>query len=180
MSTATAPGARTRIILIVDDVPANLTVLMAHLECLGYQVLIAEDSEEALARARLMQPDLILLDVLMPDIDGFETCRRLKADESTRDMPVIFMTALADATDKLVGFRAGGVDYITKPFEIGEVIARVKTHLSLREAQKELEEKNAELQRIHHELEQRVRDRTAELGSSNAALRESQHLLQAI
>ena len=180
MSTATAPGARTRIILIVDDVPANLTVLMAHLECLGYQVLIAEDSEEALERARLMQPDLILLDVVMPDIDGFETCRRLKADESTRDIPVIFMTALTDATDKLVGFEAGGVDYITKPFESGEVIARVKTHLSLREAQKELEEKNAELQRVHQELEQRVRDRTAELARSNDALCESQHLLQAI
>ncbi|WP_437946922.1 ATP-binding protein [Sorangium sp. So ce296] len=194
MSRATASGARTYTILIVDDVPANLTVLVDHLECMDHQVLIAEDSEEALERARLMQPDLILLDVVMPVIDGFETCRRLKATESTRDIPVIFMTCLTDAADKLVGFEAGGVDYITKPFEIGEVIARVKTHVSLREAQKELEAKNAQLQRemairqqkeaalqrAHQELEQRVRERTAELASSNAALRESQHLLQAI
>ncbi|WP_437579935.1 ATP-binding protein [Sorangium sp. So ce887] len=180
MSRATASDARTYTILIVDDVPANLTVLMDHLECMGHQVLIAEDSEEALERARLMQPDLILLDVVMPDIDGFETCRRLKAAESTRDIPVLFMTCLSDAADKLVGFEAGGVDYITKPFETGEVIARIKTHLSLREAQNELEERNAELQRTHQELERRVRDRTAELARSNAALRESQHLLQAI
>ncbi|XYH93492.1 ATP-binding protein [Sorangium sp. So ce1128] len=180
MSRTTASGARTYTILIVDDTPANLTVLVDHLECMDHQVLIAEASDEALERARLMQPDLILLDVVMPDIDGFETCRRLKATESTRDIPVIFMTCLSDAADKLVGFKAGGVDYITKPFEIGEVIARVTTHLCLREAQKELEEKNAELQRTHQELEQRVRDRTAELASSNAALRESQHLLQAI
>ena len=194
MSRATAPGARTRIILIVDDVPANLGVLVDNLECMGHRVLVARGGEEALRRASLMRPDLILLDVLMPGIDGFETCRRLKAAESTRDIPVLFMTCLTDAADKLVGFKAGGVDYITKPFEIGEVIARVKTHLSLREAQKELEEKNAELQRemairqqkeaalqrAHQELEQRVRERTAELASSNTALRESQHLLQAI
>jgi PAS domain S-box-containing protein len=187
MSRATAPDDRIRTILIVDDMPANLTLLVHHLECMGHQVLIAEDSEEALERASLTSPDLILLDVVMPDIDGFETCRRLKAAESIRQIPVIFMTCLTDAADKLVGFNAGGVDYITKPFEIGEVIARVTTHLSLREAQKQLEEKNAELQRAHaelqrahEELEQRVRERTAELASSNAALRESQELLQAI
>jgi PAS domain S-box-containing protein len=180
MSRATAPDDRTRTILIVDDMPANLTVLVDNLECTGHRVLIAEDSEEALERASIMRPNLILLDVVMPDIDGFETCRRLKAAESTRDIPVIFMTCLTDAADKLVGFKAGGVDYITKPFEIEEVIARVTTHLSLRETQKELEEKNAQLQRAHQELGQRVRDRTAELASSNAALRESQELLQAI
>ncbi|MDC0684380.1 ATP-binding protein [Sorangium atrum] len=180
MSCATAPGPRTRVILIVDDVPANLGVLVNSLECIGHRVLVAQGGEEALMRASLMRPDLILLDVLMPGIDGFETCRRLKAAERTQDIPVLFMTCLTDASDKLVGFRAGGVDYITRPFEIGEVIARITTHLSLREAQRELEEKNAELQRVHQELEQRVRERTTELASSNAALRESQHLLQAI
>ncbi|WP_437277242.1 ATP-binding protein [Sorangium sp. So ce375] len=180
MSRATVPGPRTRVVLIVDDVPANLGVLVDSLECIGHRVLVAQGGEEALMRASLMRPDLILLDVLMPGIDGFETCRRLKGAERTRDIPVLFMTCLTDAADKLVGFRAGGVDYITRPFEIGEVIARITTHLSLREAQKELEEKNAELQRVHQELEQRVRERTAELASSNAALRESQHLLQAI
>ncbi|XXU78144.1 response regulator [Sorangium sp. So ce1151] len=116
MSRATAPGARTRIILIVDDVPANLGVLVDILECIGHRVLVARGGEEALKRASLMRPDLILLDVLMPGIDGFEACRRLKAAESTRDIPALFMTCLTDAADKLVGFKAGGVDYITKPF----------------------------------------------------------------
>ncbi|MDC0678955.1 response regulator [Sorangium atrum] len=194
MSRASAPGAREGTILVVDDMPANLALLVDHLESAGHQALAAEDAEAALKRASLMRPDLILLDVVMPGIDGFETCRRLKAAEGTRDIPVIFMTCLGEVADKLVGFEAGGVDYITKPFEIEEVLARIRTHLSLREAQKELEAKNAQLVRAHQELEQRVRERTAELASSNAALeaenaerrraevalRESQHLLQAI
>ncbi|XYI03994.1 response regulator [Sorangium sp. So ce1128] len=178
----------------MDDQPATVGVLVENLECIGHRVLVAQEADEALKRASLVRPDLILLDVLMPGVDGFEACRSLKAAESTRDIPVIFMTCLTDTADKLVGFKAGGVDYITKPFEIEEVIARVNTHLSLRETQKELETKNAQLQtemairqqkeaalrRAHQELEQRVRDRTAELARSNAALRESQHLLQAI
>ncbi|WP_437610850.1 ATP-binding protein [Sorangium sp. So ce834] len=194
MSGATAAGACTGTILIVDDMPANLGLLVDSLECIGHRVLVAQGGEEALKRASFTRPDLILLDVVMPGIDGFETCRRLKADERTRDIPVLFMTCVTDAADKLAGFKLGGVDYITKPFDTGEVIARVTTHLSLREAQKELEAKNAQLQcemairqqkeaalqRAHQELEQRVRERTAELGSSNAALRESQQLLQAI
>jgi PAS domain S-box-containing protein len=194
MSRATAPGARTGTILIVDDMPANLGVLVDNLEAVGHRVLVAQDGEEALKRASRMRPDLILLDVVMPGLDGFEACRRLKAAESTRDIPVLFMTCLGEVADKLVGFETGGVDYITKPFEIAEVLARVKTHLSLREAQRELEAKNAQLrreieirqqkevalQRAHQELEERVRARTSELASSNAALHESQHLLQAI
>ncbi|WP_437276536.1 response regulator [Sorangium sp. So ce375] len=194
MSRASAPGAREGTILIVDDMPANLALLVDHLESAGHEALVAEDAEAALKRASLMKPDLILLDVVMPGIDGFETCRRLKAAESTRDIPVIFMTCLGEVADKLVGFEAGGVDYITKPFEIEEVLARIRTHLSLRAAQKELEAKNAQLQRAHQELEQRVRARTVELASANAALkvenaerrraevalRESQRLLQAI
>jgi len=158
-------------LLIVDDMPANLGVLVEHLEAAGYRVLVAQDAEEALQRASLMMPDLMLLDVLMPELDGFEACRRLKAMEKTRDIPVIFMTCLGEAADKLVGFEAGGVDYITKPFEIAEVLARIKTHLTLREARKELEAKNAELERAHEHLERRVRERTAELASSNAALK---------
>ncbi|MDI1447848.1 response regulator [Polyangium sp. 6x1] len=194
MSRASAPGVREGTILIVDDMPINLAVLVDHLESAGHRALVAQDAEDALKRAHLMKPDLILLDVVMPGIDGFETCRRLKAAESTRDIPVIFMTCLGEAANKLEGFEAGGVDYITKPFEIEEVLARIKTHLTLREATKELEAKNAQLQRAQQELEQRVRERTAELASSNAALeaenaerrraeealRGSQHLLQAI
>ncbi|HTN82798.1 MAG TPA: response regulator, partial [Sorangium sp.] len=136
MSRATAPGARPRTILIVDDMPANLGVLVDGLESIGHRVLVAQGGEEALKRASFTRPDLILLDVLMPGIDGFETCRCLKAAESTRDIPVLFMTCVTDAADKLVGFKSGGVDYITKPYDIGEVIARVTTHLSLRDAQK--------------------------------------------
>lgn len=180
MSSASAPGARDGTILIVDDMPANLAVLVDHLESVGHRALAAQDAEAALKRAHLMKPDLILLDVVMPGIDGFETCRRLKAAESTRDIPVIFMTCLGEVADKLVGFEAGGVDYITKPFEIEEVLARIKTHLSLREARRELEAKNEQLRCAHQELERRVRERTAELARTNAALRESQHLLQAI
>ncbi len=156
MSRSSAPGAREGTILVVDDMPANLALLVDHLESAGHQALAAEDAEAALKRASLMKPDLILLDVVMPGIDGFETCRRLKAAEGTRDIPVIFMTCLGEVADKLVGFEAGGVDYITKPFEIEEVLARIRTHLSLREAQKELEAKNAQLLRAQQELEQRV------------------------
>ena len=131
-----------------------------------------------------MQPDLILLDVMMPGMDGFETCRRLKASAGTRDIPVIFMTALADTQDKISGFAAGGVDYVTKPFQIDEVWARVTTHLALRSAQKRLAQQNAQLQQeiamrrraeadlqtANSVLEERVAERTAELVRTNASL----------
>src|ERR1700728_4046514 len=108
-------------ILIVDDVPANLAVAVHYLEANQFQVMVAQDGEEGIERARLIHPDLILLDVMMPGINGFETCRRLKADENTRDIPVIFMTALADTSDKIAGFAAGAVDYISKPFQTEEL-----------------------------------------------------------
>ena len=123
-------------ILIVDDTPANVGVLVDYLEDKDFRILVAQEGEEALMRAQLSQPDLILLDVMMPGIDGFETCRRLKAIESLRDIPVIFMTALTEIADKVKGFEIGGVDYVTKPFQIEEVFARVSTHLSLRLLQK--------------------------------------------
>jgi two-component system, sensor histidine kinase and response regulator len=127
-------------ILIVDDTPANLGVLVETLGDAGYQLMVAEDGEEALAQTEQTQPDLILLDVMMPGIDGFETCRRLKARASTRDVPVLFMTALNETTDKVRAFAAGGVDYITKPIEHEEALARVQTHLALRRLRRELEE----------------------------------------
>jgi len=107
--------------------------------------IIARDGETGLERAKFSRPDLILLDVLMPGMNGFETCRRLKADEATRDIPVLFMTVLSETSDKLKGFEAGGVDYVTKPIQEEEVLARVTAHLDLRNLQKRLEEKNAEL-----------------------------------
>lgn len=126
-------------ILIVDDTPANLGVLVETLGDAGYQLMVAEDGEEALAQTAQSQPDLILLDVMMPGLDGFETCRRLKTRPSTRDVPVLFMTALNETADKVKAFAAGGVDYITKPIEHEEALARVRTHLTLRRLRRELE-----------------------------------------
>src|SRR5688572_8927758 len=128
----------TETILIVDDTPANLGVLVETLGAAGYQLMVAEDGEEALAQTAQTQPDLILLDVMMPGIDGFETCRRLKARETTRDVPVLFMTALNETADKVKAFTAGGVDYITKPIQHEEALARVRTHLTLCRLRQEL------------------------------------------
>jgi two-component system, sensor histidine kinase and response regulator len=130
-------------ILIVDDTPANLGVLVETLGAAGYQLMVAEDGEEALAQTIQIQPDLILLDVMMPGIDGFETCRRLKARASTREVPVLFMTALNETADKVKAFAAGGVDYITKPIEHEEALARVRTHLALRKLRRELQDQLA-------------------------------------
>jgi len=138
------PDAKT--ILIVDDTPANLGVVSSHLERHGYCALVALGGEEAIARADYVRPDLILLDVVMPGLDGFETCRRLKALDSTRDIPVIFMTALGDTSDKVAGFNAGAVDYMTKPLDGAEVLARIETHLTLYTLRRQLASRNAQLQ----------------------------------
>lgn len=126
-------------ILIVDDVPTNLNVLMNLLETRGYRVLVATDGESAIEQAEYALPEMILLDVMMPGIDGFETCRRLKESEKTRDIPVIFMTALTDSVDKVHGFDIGAVDYVTKPLQHDEVIARVNTHLTMHRQKQEIE-----------------------------------------
>ena len=178
MTTSVAPqDVGTPTVLIVDDTPANVGIFVEYLEGRQVRVAVAQEGEEGLARAEFVQPDLILLDVMMPGMDGFETCRRLKASPRTRDIPVIFMTALSGTHDKVAGFAAGGVDYVTKPFQIDEVWARVTTHLALRSAQKRLAEQNAQLRRAEAELlaandllEQRVAERTAELVRTNARL----------
>jgi diguanylate cyclase (GGDEF)-like protein len=177
-------SVRHPLVLMIDDTPANLGVIVEQLEDHGFRIAVAQDGEEGLNRAKFIHPDLILLDVMMPGMNGFTTCRHLKEDESTRDIPVIFMTALGDIHDKLAGFAAGGVDYITKPFEIEEVLARINTHLALFDAQKHLSEQNAQLQqeialrekaeaelkRANEILEERVATRTAELVQINASL----------
>ena len=132
-------------ILVVDDTKANLKLLMAVLGGAGYRVRPATDGELALRSVRAKRPDLILLDVKMPGIDGYEVCRRLKADEDTSSIPVIFISASVDNNGRVMGFEAGGVDFITKPFSSAEVLARVDTHLSLRHAQVELERRAVEL-----------------------------------
>jgi C4-dicarboxylate-specific signal transduction histidine kinase len=150
------PDSQGQSVLIVDDNPTNLGVLADYLETSGLEVLAAQDGEDGLEKAQLAQPDLILLDVLLPGIDGFETCRRLKADETTKDIPVIFMTVLTGTEHKLKGFQVGGADYVTKPFQQEEVLARVTTHLRLRE--------------LAEQLEQKVEERTRELTATNLQL----------
>ncbi|MCG8516582.1 MAG: EAL domain-containing protein [Pseudomonadales bacterium] len=136
----------TATILLVDDNPVDLLVVCKQFKRAGYRVVVAREAEEAIERAGFVQPDLILLDVVMPESSGFEICRRLKATASTQDIPVIFMTALTDVSDKVTAFEVGGVDYITKPFHIGEVLARVNTQLSLRAMQQLLNARNQQLQ----------------------------------
>lgn len=153
----------TPAILIIDDDSNNLAIVSAVLEENSYTILIAEDGESGISRALLTRPDLILLDVLMPGIDGFETCRRLKGMEETRDIPIIFMTALAETDHKVKGFAVGAVDYITKPLQREEVLARVGVHLHIRYLAKELQEAN-EL------LEKRVEERTLTLAVTNQEL----------
>jgi DNA-binding response OmpR family regulator len=127
------------IILAIDDKPENLGLLFDLLDGKGYEVLVSQNGESAIKRAEATQPDLILLDVMMPGIDGFETCRRLKAVAATREIPVIFMTAVTDTDEKLKGFELGAVDYITKPIQAKEVLARVKTHLTIQHLQRDLQ-----------------------------------------
>lgn len=132
-------------ILIVDDTPENLTVLRDILTRDGHRVRPLLQGAMALASAAAEPPDLVLLDIMMPGMDGYETCARLMADERTRDIPVLFISALDATENKLRGFEAGGLDYITKPFRAEEVLARVRTHLALREAKRQLAVQNAEL-----------------------------------
>ena len=139
-------------ILIVDDTPANLRVLLDTLRDAGYKLLVACSGEAAIQQAEYARPDLILLDVMMPGINGFEACRQMKARAAIKDIPVIFMTALTDTTDKIQGFQAGGVDYITKPFQHEEVLARVTTHLTIRQLQQQLEAQNLLLQEKNVQL----------------------------
>ncbi|GAB4116937.1 MAG: diguanylate cyclase [Roseiflexaceae bacterium] len=147
-------------VLVIDDHPTNLKVVADLLRPAQIHLLTARDGSSGIERARITQPDLILLDVQMPGIDGFETCRRLKANPLTHTIPVIFMTARDSIDDKLNGFAAGGVDYIAKPFQGEELLARVRTHLTLYTLQRALhaeirERRMAEqaLRKANHELQ---------------------------
>lgn len=143
-------------ILIVDDSPTHLELLTLPLRHAGYRVFTVESGAKALEQALVLKPDLILLDVMMPHMDGFETCRRLKIEPETRDIPIIFMTALADTPNKIAGFEAGGVDYITKPAQMAEVMARLKTHLTLRRLQKNLHCQTTKLAALNEQLRQDI------------------------
>ena len=181
------------LILIVDDDSTNLKVLFSFLKESGFKVLVAQDGESAIEKLQEVSPDLILLDVMMPGIGGFETCHRLKASAATKDIPVIFMTVLSETVDKLKGLSLGAVDYITKPFQQEEVLARMRLHLKMRNLTKTLEEQNVllkqeiearvtaevALQKLTQELEQRVQERTAQLANALHDLQQTQvQLLQ--
>lgn len=179
------------IILIVDDSPNNLEILAETLTSAGFEIAVALDGETALEQIAYDQPTLILLDVMMPGVDGFEICRRLKANPDTEEIPIIFMTALTDTIDKVKGLNLGAVDYITKPFQQEEVLARVKVHLKLRTLTKTLEEQNtrlseeveqrtkaeAALQALTQELEERVEERTNQLAQALNNWQQAQALL---
>lgn len=139
-------------ILVVDDTPANLQLLSGMLRERGYKVRPVPNGNLALQAARSCPPDLILLDINMPDMDGYKVCAQLKRDERTADVPVIFISALNETIDKVLAFGIGGVDYITKPFQFEEVDARVSAHLKLRRLRLDLEQRNTELQRSNAEL----------------------------
>ena len=155
------------IILIVDDNPTNLKVLSGAIADSGWEILVATDGESAIEQAEYAKPDLILLDVMMPGINGFETCDRLKLNPATCEIPIIFMTALTDTVDKVKGLSLGAVDYITKPFHTEEVLARVNVHLKMRGL-------NQELAAQKNDLEKRVEERTQELKTALHELQESQ------
>jgi DNA-binding response OmpR family regulator len=150
-------------ILVVDDTPGSIGVVQATLERAGYRVAIATSGEKALQRATLVMPDLILLDVLMPGLDGYETCRRLKAQEATRDIPVVFLSGLTETFDKIKGFGLGAVDYLIKPIASEELLARVRTHVTISRLERALRAAN-------RTLEERVAGRTAELRDANQQL----------
>lgn len=150
MSSSTVPST----ILVVDDNPVNLRLLFEYLGREGFRVLVCEDGETAVEQARETLPDLILMDVLLPGMSGYDSCRAIHAQTETADIPVIFLTALSRTSDKIEGFTAGGVDYLIKPLQFEEVLARVATHLSLRTLRKELEQQNRELARRDRRREQ--------------------------
>ncbi|MBT7453364.1 MAG: SpoIIE family protein phosphatase [Gemmatimonadetes bacterium] len=157
LPTATGGGGAPRKagrILIVDDQPANLDVLRQVLEMDGHQVLLAPSGKVALRSAAKGAPDLILLDVMMPEMDGYEVCRRLKEDPLTQPIPVVFITANDDTDDIVAGFEAGAMDYIAKPFKQSEVLTRVRSHLALFRLTQELERKNADLAVANVEIQE--------------------------
>ena len=135
-------------ILVVDDTPANLRLLSDMLKAHGYRPRVVPSGKLALSAARAIPPDLILLDIRMPEMDGYEVCEQLKADASLKETPVIFLSALDEIAYKVKAFAAGGVDYITKPFQVEEVLARVGTHLALRRQTRKLEESYTALKRL--------------------------------
>jgi two-component system, sensor histidine kinase and response regulator len=175
---------KTGDILLIDDTPDNLRFLSDLLSKAGYTVRKVISGEMGLEAAQIEPPDLILLDVKMPGLNGYSVCDRLKVSERTAEIPVIFLSAMDEELDKVMAFEAGGVDYITKPFQLVEVLARIEMHLQVSRLRQQLQQQNAQLQqeiaqrtsaesaleRLNHELEIRIRERTLELQATNKLL----------
>lgn len=158
-------------VLIVDDIEENLAVLTETLTAEGYSPLQAKNGERAIEIARKANPDIILLDIKMPGIDGYETIKRLKSDEQTREIPVIFLSALNQIEDKVRGFECGAVDYVSKPFQKEEVLARVSTHIHLREAKRCIEAEREKSEKLLHTmLPRRVAEELKNTGKSEPEL----------
>jgi DNA-binding NtrC family response regulator len=171
-------------ILLVDDNPTNLQILYQTLDGQGYKLLVAKNGKDTLSIAERAAPDLILLDVMMPEMDGFEVCARLKASERTRDAAVIFLSARTESQDKVRGLELGGVDFVTKPFQADEVLARVRTHLRIRQLDQQVKRRNEELEHelsVAQELLREARNRTdgVLLGQSATARRLRQEIAEA-
>ncbi len=180
-------------IMVVDDTPENLRLLTDMLTENGFRARPALSGAAALKSAKSKVPDLILLDIKMPGMDGYAVCEALKADEATRRAPVIFVSAMDEVIDKVRAFEAGGVDYVAKPFQFDEILARINTHLTLRRMQEEAEARNQALRKevaarksaesalktANNELEDRVRRRTAELAEANRRLQEALEAVRA-
>src|SRR5262247_125323 len=150
-------------ILIVDDQPVNVDILQTRLAVHGYELLTAYDDEEALALARVAQPDVILLDIMMPKMDGIEVCRHLKADASLPFMPIIMVTAKADSEDVVAGLEAGADEYLTKPVDQAALVSRVKAMLRIKALHDTVEEQAAALGEWNRMLESRVRQQVEQL-----------------
>ncbi len=164
LSGAKSLEPRKSLVLIVDDLPENLQVLAGHLTEAGHEILAAHSGPRALALVRNRRPDLILLDIMMPVMDGLEVCRALKAESDSADIPIIFITARAETDDVLRGFQLGAVDYITKPFKPAELVARVNTHLELKAARDMLFTYNRQLERLSRHLQRLNEDKNRFLG----------------
>ncbi len=165
-------------ILIIDDSTTNLGVVFEYLDGLGFELMIAQDGESGLSKAEYQQPDIILLDVIMPDMDGFEVARRLKSNSVTADIPVIFMTGLTKIEDKVLAFDVGAVDYVTKPIRKRELVARIVNHLRIHSLTQQLQAENQVRQQAEQalleyqeQLEEIVEQRTLEIKEANKRLR---------
>ncbi|MBF0230425.1 MAG: response regulator [Desulfamplus sp.] len=175
---------KSQTILIIDDNPTNLGVLTENLKSWGFDFMVARNGESGVQKAIKGKPDFILLDIYMPGMDGFEVCEKLKTDPATSSIPIIFLTADSDQTDKIKGLQMGAVDYITKPFQPEEVLARINRHLEIHILKKELEAQNAEIKLKNIQLEneiierQKAEEKQRELEAANLRLQKAESLGQ--